>query len=280
LDSQATKALRFAALHKQREILILPNAWDAASARIYEDMGFPAIGTTSAGIAFSLGYPDGEQAPWAEQFSVIRRIVRSVKIPVTADIEAGYGDLPAVIRDVIAAGIVGVNLEDAYTGPDPDDVLYSVAEQISRIRIVKRIADDCGIPLFLNARTDAFWLAVGPPDQRLQTAIDRVEAFVLAGADGVFVPGLNDPAMIAELTKAAGAPVNILGSVGVPPVPELHRLGVKRVSVGSGPMRSAMGQTRRVAEELRRTGTYDAITAGSVSYADANRLFADSNSGR
>src|SRR6185369_9158156 len=152
LDSHANKALHFAALHKQREILILPNAWDAASARIYEDMGFPAIGTTSAGIAFSLGYPDGEQIPWAEQYAAMRRIVRSVKIPVTADIEAGYGNLSTVIRDVIKAGIVGVNLEDAYSGNDPEDVLYSVAEQISRIRVVKRIADDAGIPLFLNAR--------------------------------------------------------------------------------------------------------------------------------
>jgi 2-methylisocitrate lyase-like PEP mutase family enzyme len=274
LESQAEKARRFAALHTQPEILILPNAWDVASARIFEDAGFPAIGSTSAGIAFSLGYPDGEQVPWPEHLDVLRRIVRSVDIPVTADIEAGYGDLATVIRDVIAAGIVGVNLEDAQQESADDlDVLYSVAEQISRIRIVKQTAAAAEVPLFLNARTDAFWLSVGDPAKRLHTAIERLKAFVLAGADGVFAPGLSDPAMIAEVTRASGAPVNILGGQGVPPARELHQLGVKRVSVGSGPMRSAMGQTRRVAEELRSAGTYGLMADGAISYVECNQIF-------
>jgi 2-methylisocitrate lyase-like PEP mutase family enzyme len=274
LDSQSEKARCFAVLHAQSEILILPNAWDVASARIFEDAGFPAIGSTSAGIAFSLGYPDGEQVPWPEHLEVLRRIVRSVDVPVSADIEAGYGDLAAVIRDVIAAGIVGVNLEDAQPESADDlDILYSVAEQISRIRIVKQTAAAAEVPLFLNARTDAFWLGVADPAQRLHTTIERLKAFILAGADGVFAPGLSDPAMIAEVTRAAGAPVNILGGPGVPPALELHQLGVKRVSVGSGPMRSAMGQTRRVALELRSAGTYGLMADGAISYAECNRIF-------
>ena len=252
----------FAALHQQREILILPNAWDAASARIFEEAGFAAVGTTSAGIAFSLGYPDGEQMPWPEHLEVLRRIVHSVQVPVTADIEAGYGDLARVLRDVAAAGIVGVNLEDAQA-----DVLLSLEEQSRRIRDAKQA------PLFVNARTDVFRLAVGPADERLHLAIHRVKAFVEAGADCVFVPGLRDPEMIAELTRVAGAPVSILGGVGVPSIPELQQLGVKRVSVGSGPMRSAMGHTRRLADALRTVGTYDCIVDGAVSYSDANRMF-------
>jgi 2-methylisocitrate lyase-like PEP mutase family enzyme len=274
LDGHTDKARRFAGLHTQPEILVLPNAWDAASARIFEEVGFPAIGTTSAGIAFALGYPDGGQAPWVKHLEVVRSIVRAVDLPVTVDIEAGYNDLASVIRDVIDAGAVGVNLEDASLGTsDDEDMLFSVAEQISRIRLLKRTAADLGFPLFLNARTDAFWLALGDPDQRLYTAIERVNAFIAAGADGVFVPGLSDPTMIAEITRSAAAPVNILGGLGVPPVRELQRLGVRRVSVGSGPMRSAMGHTRRLAEELKTGGTYELIVDGGVSYADANRLF-------
>ena len=252
----------FAALHRRREILVLPNAWDAASARIFEEAGFAAVGTSSAGIAFSLGYPDGEQMPWAEHLEVLRHIARSVSVPVSADIEAGYGDLARVVRDVVAAGIVGVNLEDAQA-----DVLLDLEEQCRCIRETKQS------PLFVNARTDVFWLAVGPIEQRLDLAIHRVKAFVEAGADCVFVPGLNDPGMIAELTAAAGAPVNILGGLGVPSVPQLQQLGVKRVSVGSGTMRSAMGHTRRLAEVLRTAETYECVVDGSVPYADANRMF-------
>ena len=140
-------------------------------------------------------------------------------------------------------------------------------EQTARIREAKLA------PLFVNPRTDVFWLAVGPVEQRLQLTIHRVKAFVEAGADCVFVPGLSDPAMIAELTSAAGAPVNILGGAGVPGIPELQKLGVKRVSGGSGPMRAAMGHTRRLAEELLRNGDYRSILDGAISYADANQLF-------
>jgi 2-methylisocitrate lyase-like PEP mutase family enzyme len=282
VDPLEDKARRFAELHKQTEILVLPNAWDAASARIFEEAGFPAIGTSSAGIAFALGYPDGEVVPWAEHLDVLRRIVRAVGVPVTADIESGYSEfaeqLANVVMDVMNAGIVGINLEDANPrAGDGQDALFSLAEQISRIRTIRRTVSRGPFRLFLNARTDAYWLRLGHPSERIHLAIERAAAFVEAGADGVFVPGLNEPAAIAELTSAVKAPVNILGGQGVPSVPELERLGVKRVSVGSGPMRAAMGYTRRVAEELQNRGTYRLITDGSVSYADANRLFRHSD---
>jgi 2-methylisocitrate lyase-like PEP mutase family enzyme len=277
-DGLEEKARRFAELHKQTEILVLPNAWDAASARIFEEAGFPAIGTSSAGIAFALGYPDGEVLPWPEHLDALRRIVRAVSVPVTADIESGYSEfteqLAKVVMDVMKAGIVGINLEDGNPrARNGQDVLFSLAEQISRIRTIRRTVCRGSFRLFLNARTDAYWLGLGHPSERIHLAIERAAAFVEAGADGVFVPGLNDPAAIAQLTGAVKAPVNILGGQGAPSVAELERLGVKRVSVGSGPMRAAMGYTRRVAEELQNRGTYRLITDGSVSYADANRLF-------
>ncbi len=279
VDSLADKARQFSELHKQAGILVLPNAWDAASARIFEEAGFPAIGTTSAGIAFSLGYPDGQEVSWPDHLSVLRRIARAVDIPVTGDIEAGYSSdkeqLSKIIVDVVRAGLVGINLEDARPGLGHRDPLFSLAEQISRIRTIRKTATREGLRLFLNARTDSFLLAVGDPAQRLQSAMERVVAFVEAGADGVFVPGLKDAAIIAQLTKAVKAPLNILAGQGVPSVPELQELGVKRVSVGSGPMRAAMGQTRRIADELRNTGTYRLFTEGAVSYPEANQLFED-----
>ncbi len=267
MHPETDKVRRFAELHRQSDILILPNAWDAASARLFEIAGFPAIGTTSGGIAFTLGYPDGEQAPWPEHLAVIRNVSRCVNVPVTADIESGYGDLTRVVQDLIAAGVVGVNLEDAHPGQGHADPLFGLEEQVERVRLVKQTG------LFVNARTDTFLLEVGHPELRLQFAIERVKAFVAAGADCVFVPGLREPGMISEIVLAAGAPVNILGGVGVPSPQELTALGVKRVSVGSGPMRSAMGHTRRVAEDLRTGIGYGLMVNGAVSYADANGLF-------
>ena len=255
---------QFAGLHAQPGILVLPNAWDCASARIFEEVGFPAIGTTSAGIAFSLGYPDGEQAPWQEHLQVIRRIARCVSVPVSADIEAGYDDLAAVVMDVAAAGIAGVNLEDAVPGTQD---LIPLGEQLERISTVKETG------IFLNARTDAFWLGLADPGDRLRIAIERARAFVEAGADCVFIPGLSDPAMIAEVTRAVPAPINILGGPGVPSAPHLQKLGVRRVSMGSGPVRSSMGHTRRIADELRTHGTYEAILSGAITYPAANQLF-------
>jgi 2-methylisocitrate lyase-like PEP mutase family enzyme len=268
---QTDKAARLRALHQAPGILVLPNAWDAASARVFEQAGFPAVATTSAGVAASLGYPDGERCGRDEMLGAVRRIAAAVAIPVTADMESGYGpapaDVEATVRGVLAAGAVGLNLEDAREGR-----LLEIADQLERVRTVRRVADSSGVPLVLNARTDVYLLQAGAPETRYSETVRRANTYRDAGADCLFVPGVRDAETIGNLVHAIRGPVNILATRGTPPIPELQRLGVARVSVGSGPMRATLSLIRRIAEELLRDGTYHSFTEGVMDYAEANRL--------
>jgi 2-methylisocitrate lyase-like PEP mutase family enzyme len=243
-------------------MLVLPNAWDAASARVLEEAGFPALGTSSGGIAFSLGFPDGQNAPFGEMVEAVRRIVRAVRVPVTADLESGYGDVEGSVRAVLRAGAVGLNLEDSDGGR-----LLDLSEQVDRIRRARRAAGR--VPIVLNARTDGYWLGKA---SFLET-VERCGAYRKAGADCLFVPGLRDPKTIRALVLTVGAPLNVLAGPGVPSLPRLEALGVARVSLGSGPMRSSLGRVRRIAGELSHRGTYRSMVEGAVSYREANALF-------
>jgi 2-methylisocitrate lyase-like PEP mutase family enzyme len=275
VTAQETKALQFAALHHGPRILVLANAWDAASARIFEVAGFRAIGTTSAGIANSLGRADGQHVGRYQMLAVVKRIAHLVSIPVTADMEAGYGDTPEKVADtacaVMGAGAVGMNLEDAAS-PEKN-ALADVSLQVERIKAVREAAASTEIGFVLNARTDVFLHAVGEPAGRLDHAIRRANAYREAGADCLFVPGVIDGETIAHLVREIHGPINILGVAGTPPVADLEKLGVARVSVGSGPMRSAMSLVRRIARELLDTGTYTGFTDGAIPYAEMNQLF-------
>ncbi|HLO07720.1 MAG TPA: isocitrate lyase/phosphoenolpyruvate mutase family protein [Terriglobales bacterium] len=265
-DAQG-KTEAFRAMHRGPQILLLPNAWDVASARVIQQAGFGAIATTSAGVAFSLGYPDGQRISRREMLEAVRRIANAVEVPVTADVEAGYGDRPEdaarTAQEVLAAGAVGMNLEDA-TG-DPQHPLLDLALQVERVKAVREL------PIVLNARTDVYLLEIGSPEKRYEEALRRLAAFRDAGAACVFVPGVRDPATIARLVKDLQCPVNILGGPGTPSVPELQKLGVARVSLGSGPMRATLGLLRRLAEELKNAGTY-AMLEGAIPYAELNRM--------
>ena len=267
----AAKAARLLQMHQGPKILVLPNAWDAASARIFEQAGFEALGTTSAGIAASLGYPDGEAVSRDEMLDVVRRIARTVAIPVTADVEGGYGptvdDAEATARGVLDAGAAGLNFEDKHAAGLLDTDL-----QAERIRAIRRVAGAAGVPLVINARTDVYLLPVGPAESWFDETVRRANLYRDAGADCLFVPGVRDAETIGKLTKAIRGPVNILALAGVPPAAELQRLGVARVSSGSGPMRAAMSLTRRVAEELKGSGTYTTITENVITHQQANRL--------
>lgn len=253
--------------------MLLPNAWDVASARILEECGFPAVATTSAGIAFSLGYADGQKISKEEMFAAVARIARVVKVPVTADVESGYGNRPEdaaqTARAVIEAGAVGMNLEDATA--DSDRPLAELSAQLEKIHAVREAAAGLGVPLVLNARTDVYLLQVGDPANRYDEAVRRLSAFRDAGADCVFVPGLQDVATIRRLVADLHCPVNILAVPGSPSVPELRKLGVARVSLGSGPMRATLGLLRRLAEEVKTSGTYAAME-GAPSHAEMNQL--------
>jgi 2-methylisocitrate lyase-like PEP mutase family enzyme len=273
-DAQAELARRFLELHHGPKILVLPNAWDVASARIFEEAGFPAIGTTSAGIAFSRGYPDGQNIGREEMLGAVRRIAESVAVPVTADVEAGYGSMPEEVadtaREVIAAGAVGMNLEDGAEGKP--EWLAGLDLQKEIIRAVLKVSENAGVPLVLNARTDIFLYGIGPAETRLPRAIARLNAYHAAGAQVLFAPGIKDKDTIAQLARGVAGPLNILATVGTPPVAVLQQLGVARVSLGSGPMRATLGFLTRMVRELREEGAFSLMTDGTLPYADANRL--------
>jgi 2-methylisocitrate lyase-like PEP mutase family enzyme len=272
--NQAKLARQFLELHRGPKMLVLPNAWDVASARIFEDAGFSAIGTTSAGVAFSLGYPDGQKIPRDEMLAVVRRIAEAVDVPVTADVEAGFGSTPEEVadtaREVIAAGAVGMNLEDGVEGKP--ELLADVNRQKEIIRAVLEVGEGAGIPFVLNARTDIFLYGIGSAETRLARAIERLNAYRAAGAPSLFAPGVKDKETIAELARGIAGPLNILATFGTPPVAELQQLGVARVSVGSGPMRATLGFLGRMARQLSEEGVFTLMTDGAVPYADANRL--------
>ena len=252
---------------------MLANVWDVASARIVEDAGFPAIATSSAGIAFAQGFPDGQKIPPERMLTVIADIARAVNVPVTADVEAGYGSKPEdaarTARGVIEAGAVGMNFEDA-TG-DPARPLFELQEQVERIHAIREQGKSLGVPLVINARTDVYLLQIGEATTRYGEALRRLSAYRDARADCLFVPGLVDIATIRQFVADLNCPVNILAVPSSPSVAELTGAGVRRISLGSGPMRAAMGLLRRLATEVAMDGTYSFLR-DAPSHAEMNKL--------
>ena len=255
---QAEKAQVFRQLHERDDILVLPNAYDAASACLLADAGAAAIATTSGGCAFSLGYPDGERISRDEMCAVVQRICRATSLPVSADMEAGYGESAESVAETvlatIAAGAVGINIEDSTKGGARS--LIDLGPAVERIKAARKAADTTGISLLINARTDAFSVRGDNSKEVFVEAVSRANAYLEAGADCAFVIGVRDRDTIGSLVKAINGPVNILAGPGSPTVGELARLGVKRVTVGSSFAKAALTLVRRGAEELLRDGTY------------------------
>ena len=270
MKTQNEKAEFFRSLHRGPEILVLPNAWDCASARIFEQADFPAIATTSAGIAFSLGYSDGERIPPDLMLATVGQISDCVQIPVTADLESGYGDVAKTTAGLIAAGAVGLNFEDME---HDSHALAPVTAQVEKIAIIRRIATGLGVNIVINARTDVFLAQIGEPATRFERACERLQAYIAAGADCVFLPGLADENIIRRVVETLKFPLNILAGPNLPTIPRLRELGVARVSVGSGIMRSTLGLARRIAQGLKKSGTYTAMLDGTMPFAEANALF-------
>ena len=273
MTSLAEKAERLRLLHRPGQPLLLVNVWDAATARLIERAGFPAIATTSAGIAFSRGYPDGQRIPRDEMLAEIARICRAVSVPVTADLEAGYGDSPEAVAQAAAraldAGAAGLNLEDG-TGR-MEEPLFELGRQVEKIRAIREAGRRRGVAIVVNARTDVYLDRVGPESGRLEETIRRGAAFRDAGADCVFVPGVKEVGLIGEIVRRLACPVNVLAAPGGPSLGELAKLGVARVSLGSGAMRAALTLVERIGEELRTEGTWSALD-GALSYASVNEL--------
>jgi 2-methylisocitrate lyase-like PEP mutase family enzyme len=272
---QAALAQRFRAMHQSPPLLLLPNAWDAVSARIFETAGFPAVATTSGGVAWALGYPDGEQAPWPEVVAATARIARAVRVPVTADIEGGYGatphDVAAHVAEIIEAGAVGINLEDGTHQADMP--IREIQDAAARIRAARDAAKDIGVPLVINARIDVYSRQIGNPAARFAETVRRAEAYVAAGADCLYPFGLTDITTVEELVKAVKAPLNIIGRQGMPRVKDWERIGVARISTATGPALATLSFTRQLADDLRNGGHFDRLTA-TVTRADLQKMFA------
>lgn len=247
------------------------NAWDVASARLVEDAGLPAVATTSAGIAFCHGYPDGQKIPMDLMMEAVGRICRAVSVPVTADLEAGYGATPDAARRAasaaLEAGAVGLNLEDG-TGA-PEHPLDDPALMREKIFAIRDAGDAVDVHLVINARTDIYLDAVGAPEGRFAEAVRRAGVYRDAGADCVFIPGVTDRPLIAALVAELACPVNILAVAGSPSLAELAAAGVARVSLGSGPYRATMTLLQRMIREISREGTYSELH-GIVSHATVN----------
>src|SRR5437867_6809108 len=266
------QARTFKQLHTGPRILVLPNAWDVITARVIESAGFAAIATSSAVVAWALGYADGERISRGEMLAVVRRIASSVRVPVTADMEAGYGPTPEAAaetaRGVIAAGAVGLNLEDGTN----DGRLVDVALHQDRIRATREAGAAAGVPLVINARTDAFEVKGWSPTERLTAAVRRANAYRAAGADCLFVPHVSDAATIGQLAREIEGPLNIIAGPPAPAIPELERLGVKRASLGPRVVQAALGLVRRAATELRERGTYEMMADLLIPFTELQRL--------
>ena len=274
-SEQANKAELFRAMHSGPPLLVLPNAWDAISARIVVAAGFHAIATTSGGVAWALGYADGEAAPWDEVVAATARIARAVAAPVTADIEAGYGATPEAvgrsIGDIIAAGAVGVNLEDGLREGTPP--IRGLADAAARIRAAREAARAAGVPIVINARTDLYIKNIGDEASRFDEAVARGRAYLAAGADCFYPIGLRDTDAMRRLVEALDAPININVRAGSPGVAELEALGIKRASTATAIPLMAMGLVRQLAEQLRATHRFDALNP-AMTHPEAQLLLA------
>lgn len=271
-QDQIRKAEAFAAMHTGGKILVLPNASDVASAKVVVEAGFPAVATSSAGIAWLMGYPDGQKISRTDMLSMVARIAAALDVPVTADMEAGYGTAPEAVaqtvRETIEAGAVGLNIEDgAFEGEGP---LVDIGLAAERIAAGRAAADAAGVPAVINARTDVL-LKGGKGPEAIDEAIKRSNAYRAAGADCLFVPFARDAETIATLVEGIDGPVNILAGAVSPPVPELARLGVARVSIGGLMSLAFASLARTIATELEQTGTYG-FAKGVILHPEMNAL--------
>jgi 2-methylisocitrate lyase-like PEP mutase family enzyme len=262
---QKEKADLFLKYHHEKELLVLLNSWDTGSSKLIEACGYKAIATTSMGIAASLGYPDCQVIRLPELIGIVTRIVNAVRVPVTVDFEAGYGnslnEIVESVGKIIATGIAGINIEDSI---DLNPVLIDEMEFCERIAAVRALSDSLGFHLVINARTDSFYTSTGSPQEKLSESIRRGNKYREAGADCIFVQPVWDKETISTLVREIDAPINILAnpanSAGTPPsVRELQDLGVARLSLGSGVMKATLALIKKIAGELSGNGTYNIL---------------------
>ena len=268
MTTQAERLEQFRAMHAPGRMLVLPNAWDAASARMAQELGAAAIATSSAALAWCHGYADGDVVPNETAFAAVKEILRVISLPLSVDSEGGYSDDPenvaAFVLKLIELGAAGVNIED---GKSPPELLGR------KIAAIKRAAKAKGAGVFINARCDVYLLNLVPDDAKLAEMIRRGKLYRDAGADGLFAPAMHDLKEIAEVVSAIDLPINILAMRVVPPIAELKSAGVRRVSIGALTARCAYGAALRGVTTLLKDGRYDAIFATSAGCPNFNGYF-------
>lgn len=262
-------AAAFRQLHQQG-LLLLANVWDAGTARLVESLGAKAIATTSAGVAWSLGYPDGDAVPIARLAETVAGITRVLRVPLTVDSESGYSDDPAIVAEnigrLIDAGAAGINIEDGGSEP---------ALLCAKIERIKRASAKMGVDVFINARTDVYLRGLAPQEQRVEETLARAQRYREAGADGLFVPGVVDSGEIQAIAAGTGLPLNVMARPTLPPASELERLGVRRLSAGSGTAESAFARIATLSGDFLRDGLSAPLSEQAMRYPDINALFAD-----
>jgi 2-methylisocitrate lyase-like PEP mutase family enzyme len=263
-----TAAPTFRAMHTPATLLVLPNAWDAGSARLFEAAGAPAIATTSAGAAWASGHRDGGQMPAATVHALARDLVRVVRVPVSVDFEAGYSADPRVVvenvKPLLDSGIAGINLED---GSDAAELLER------KLAAIRDAVARSGVDLFVNARTDVYLRGLVPADQQVAEVLRRAARYQAAGADGIFVPGVASRSAIAAICQAAALPVNVMAVGGLPALDELRALGVSRLSAGAGLAQLVWARAEALARDFVRTGDSAPFAAGAKAYPELQGLF-------
>ena len=256
----------FRQLHAEG-LLLLANVWDAGTARLIEALGAKALATTSAAVAWSHGYADGDRLPVPLLAATVAGIARVVRVPLSVDVEGGYSSDPAAVGEAVArvidAGAVGINLEDGTGAPDL---------LCTKIESVKRTAASQGVDLFVNARVDVYLHALAPPERRVEETLARAQRYRAAGADGIFAPGVTAPDEIRAIAAGVGLPLNVLTRPGLPPAAELAALGVRRLSAGSGIAQAALGRIRSLTASFLQTGASDPLSEGAMPYVEIQEL--------
>lgn len=268
MNAKSESAAIFHRLHEGPQPLLLPNAWDAGSARLMESLGAKAVATTSAGVAWTHGYPDGNALPVRLLVATVATIARAIRVPLTVDVEAGYSDDPAAVEETVAkmveAGAVGINIEDGASTPD----LLCL-----KIERAKRAGQHFGVDLFVNARTDVYLRGLAPEGKRVAETLSRAKLYRNAGASGLFVPGLREAEEIRAVASGAGLPLNVMAWPGLPAASELAQMGVRRLSAGSGIAQALWGKAAALAGDFLKIGRSEPLGEGAMAYGDINALF-------
>ena len=263
----AERAKIFAALHAGPRLLVLPNAWDAGSARIIESAGATAIATSSAAVAWAHGYPDGQFMPFETLLATVREITRVVRVPVSADIEAAYAadasTAATTVARVIEAGAVGINIED---GNDPPDLL------VRKIENLRTAAAKAGVALWVNARIDTYLRRLVPPERAYDETVARARRYREAGANSIFAPAVVEAQTIEKLVQAVALPLNLLAWPGLPDAATLQRLGVRRLSAGSGIGKLALNHTLALARAFLAEGRSEPFSEGPLGNPELNTM--------